>query len=515
MPCLISYRSCSCSCGALLFAASIVFSWSLTLQLLAPASRAGGKPVYHPFATTARLHDEHELPTPLPQRPPLPPAAEPLCSAWLRSFERAPPKRSGRLLVLGIISAPNNAARRLWIRHVTSPFAAPHKIEVRFVIGARGLSTARCMLTRRESAEHRDLQMLDAHDDDAWARASHGIGVSCIDKTFQWFTHALYHYPGALFLGKADDDQYLSVPNLAAILWAIDTSLDAEESDVYAGWVQYASYRTSDFKMCGWNPSAHAAIRLAETSCDPVSQKSHSQATRGAQDQEDPTGPFPFVVGALEIFSAGLARKTFGSIAVQKFLHRARDVAEGGAASHLARWINNHEDPTVGYVVQDAAMRQGFNVTLVALNGFRFESPIVVDATDEVHLARLPALVAVHRAIQNEPELALMATMWLDGFGNRTLSKEQADMRHLADVNWRVAPLLAELLRDLRNRTQRQVTRLAMGQYRLVCREPSAIRARADAGGNTRHDGDSITWTEAPIITTLPCCKRWRVCWLM
>ena len=95
------------------------------------------------------------------------------------------------------------------------------------------------MLTRRESAEHRDLQMLDAHDDDAWARRA-GIGVSCIDKTFQWYITP--------FLGKADT---------ASVLWAID------EHELRVRGLGATGRQTQDVRQ---------RPRLAETSCGPVSQ---------------------------------------------------------------------------------------------------------------------------------------------------------------------------------------------------------------------------------------------------
>ena len=50
----------------------------------------------------------------------------------------------------------------------------------------------------------------------------------------------------------------------------------------------------------------------------------------------------------------------------------------GSNPNSLRRWMNYHEDPTVGYVVQAAARRLRLNVTLVALNGFRYESAAVV-----------------------------------------------------------------------------------------------------------------------------------------
>lgn len=201
-----------------------------------------------------------------------------------------------------------------------------------------------------------------------------------------WFSHALRRYPHALYLAKGDDDAYYHVPNLSALLWTLRAQLGRDDSaSVYGGWVQYASYRESDFKMCGWSPSVRDAVRFAHgnapsgraaigraaafTCPRPISGSAGGSTVGHAAE-----GPFPFVAGALELFSHHLARQVFNSSTAVEFVQRARRAAAGGSAPHESRWMNYHEDPTVGYVVQAAARRLRINVTLFALNGFRYES---------------------------------------------------------------------------------------------------------------------------------------------
>ena len=83
MPCLISYRRCS--------------STLFVGRLLASASRLQ-VPVYHPFTNHC-----DQLPTPLPS-----PAV-----VFLLEASRAPPKRSGRLLVLSSVNGETFVERHL------------------------------------------------------------------------------------------------------------------------------------------------------------------------------------------------------------------------------------------------------------------------------------------------------------------------------------------------------------------------------------------------------------------
>ena len=548
-----------------------------------PGPRGDGERAAHRYDVAPPAYD---VAPPAPrqlQRAPLPnAAADDEQGTTCLSRQVQPDTATGReqLLVLGLISAPSNDARRAWVRRATSPFAASHSVVIRFVLGARGLSASRCALVSREAAHHGDLDLLDALDDEAWwtAKGSRGRGVGCIDKTFRWLSHALRRYPHARFLGKGDDDEFINVPNLAALLGAMEAApLPARHVgslSMYAGWVQYSSYSPANFKMCGWSPSARAAVRLASSpSCRkgaPARMAAGSASGGHSAVARAIPGPFPFVAGALELFSSDLARQVFASPATQEFVARARGVAAGGAAAPEVRWMNNHEDPTVGYVVQEAAKQQRLNVTLVALNGFGFESPLVVDATDtrlEIG-ARLPALVAVHRVLQDAEELAQLEARGrgleareargrgleargreargregrgaleqkegLEGLANRrhenrahkpphdddddddyqhspsrSEAQDAEDVRRLVAINRRLAPQLAVVLKTseeaARRRQNQSVAPVRNHQYMLACQTPSTALI----------DRHRMVWREVAHIRTLPCCAEWTVCWLL
>ena len=214
-----------------------------------------------------------------------------------------------RLLALGIVSAPSNAARRSWIRqtvlsqsvphapaktpsrstpsrsspsHSTSsystssrsaPLSAPPPLGLVadgtlsraapfaawFVLGTLGLGSSLCDALISESRDQGDVLLVDAHDNDAV------IAVGCVDKTFAWYSRALSLHPRARWIGKTDDDCYLHLPNLKSMLHHLLEL--GSRAHMYAGWTQYASFLPETNQMCGWAPTAKDALAAQRREC--------------------------------------------------------------------------------------------------------------------------------------------------------------------------------------------------------------------------------------------------------
>jgi len=242
--------------------------------------------------------------------------------------------RASRLLVLGIISNPRTPHTREWIRRTYLSTAPPTEVAlVRFVMGQRGLSGVDQRKLKKEHVTHGDLEYIDASD-----FADRGGIFSCIDKLFAWFPHAVHAYPGAAFYAKADDDSYVDVSRLGALLRPL-TSL----RNAYLGYVQYDSFITAEWKHCGWAAGPVGAAHAYAHGCP------HGGAA---------FGPFPFVVGALTAMGADLAMWMRSSAFVRQL------VADGRSSqSNTRHWDCGYSDVTLGYAL--AASNQ--SVSLVSV----------------------------------------------------------------------------------------------------------------------------------------------------
>ena len=135
------------------------------------------------------------------------------------------------LLALGVVSAPQHAWRREWLRRSIKQFseAGPRGLLVRFVLGSRGHQL--CDELAAESRTHSDMAMVDAHDNRA---------VGCVAKAFAWYELALRAFPAASFIAKTDDDSFNVWPNLQTVLLRL--SREPSAAHAYGGWIQYTSW---------------------------------------------------------------------------------------------------------------------------------------------------------------------------------------------------------------------------------------------------------------------------------
>ena len=228
-----------------------------------------------------------------------------------------------RLLVLGIISNPRTPHIRDWIRRTyLSTVPSSDTALVRFVMGRRGLKTMEQSL-QAEHAAHRDLEFIDASD-----FGERGGIFSCIDKLFAWFPHAVHAFPGARFYAKADDDSYVDVGGLLALLRPL-----APLRNAYVGYVQYDSFLPRAWKHCGWahNPTGAA----------------HAHVHGCPRDQKKSMGPVPFVVGAMTAMGADLA----GWMRSSASLHALVAAGRASQASPKAHWDCGYSDVTLGYAL--------------------------------------------------------------------------------------------------------------------------------------------------------------------
>ena len=284
------------------------------------------------------------------------------------------------------------------------------RISVTFIFGTRGLDREGCASLQREVRAHGDTMMLDAVDDGHWQKSKHGTGVGSIDKTLAWYMHAA-RTSRALFVGKADDDTFVHLTNVAEALRDLHHRLGTG-CLVLAGWVQYSSFASERFQMCGWATGVAGAVTARDRQCTrrrwgdsvparPTSDdgRSCSTAAEGSVTEGRTrcvAGPFPFVAGALEIVSIQLARAAFTSSWTARFVRRARGAAAGGLAPTTARWLNSDEDPVIGYVLQAVARQRSLPVRVVAYNGAGIALPLIADMPDSTP-ARHSSMLAIHR----------------------------------------------------------------------------------------------------------------------
>ena len=113
--------------------------------------------------------------------------------------------------------------------NVNTPLAA---VVVRFVVRTAGAPTAVAALLREENAEHADL--LPVHV--AWNETRMRGPVLSLGA---WLRHATAAYPDAAFVAKVDDDVYLHLPDVEAMLRAVASTAGIDAEHAYMGPITY------------------------------------------------------------------------------------------------------------------------------------------------------------------------------------------------------------------------------------------------------------------------------------
>ena len=303
------------------------------------------------------------------------------------------------LLAIGVMSAPQHAHRRHWLRDASRRFRQQQVLQ-RFVLGRVVMPEAPAAQPASIRLNHSiETEVQQYGDIIRLSGIAESARTSCIEKSFAWWSLALDAFPHASFVAKTDDDALNIYPQLVRLLTAAPFVSGAREPLIYAGWSQYSSFIPDYNVACGWAFGPRVAIENTERGncktcishpfCYDKKLRGWSRAPLSASIR----GPFIFAVGALQIMSASLIRRVFSSPFTRTFADRARhpcppgvqEWAEPerpgkhqiwGAGCQDKRssqrlwwhpWKCKAEDATVGYVVAEAALNQSLHIMYVDL----------------------------------------------------------------------------------------------------------------------------------------------------
>ena len=221
------------------------------------------------------------------------------------------------LAVIGVLSVDNrwglrNAARKSWLGN-----AAAVDMEVRFILRGIGIGKQ----TIAEAEAQRDILFVHANSNATWP----------LQSMLRWFSCALASWPRANLIGKADDDIWASLPDIASSLRRSQAELVAAAASggMYWGMMEDAS----------WNTTSHLPHSFGGVRSAPCR---HASLATGSVH-----GPFVFAKGPLYFLSAAL---------VSRFLADASLMADGHAAAAVAPSATSHrrkpwEDVFTGYAL--------------------------------------------------------------------------------------------------------------------------------------------------------------------
>ena len=269
---------------------------------------------------------------------------------------------AGVTVLIGIHTSPGaGLPRRTAIRETWMKWDM-FKTLTCFLIGSVGLDRQKRESVESEAALHGDIKMLPATD---------GCVLS-IPKCYAWWrAAAAYLQPsGSIqFVGKADDDVFINMPNFHQALSGL-SCLPHVSFGAHAA----AGYRPTDFRKCGWSWGGRRAWN------------SYGCRKHGAYPA------FPFALGQLQVLSADLVRRLAESPEVQSFVSRA------DAQIDLRKW-DKAEDIAFGFLLSRLQADQGLDIHFVSVLGrarnlgCRKNGGLYVNPTNEsiaVHFVKKP-----------------------------------------------------------------------------------------------------------------------------
>ena len=168
-----------------------------------------------------------------------------LAPGWLqRQYYSSALRSTGLLAALGVVSydanirtVMRNATRHSWLSSAPTFGLAAH-----FVL--RGLHIPESSLVWGESKAHGDLLLLNAS-----THMNRQVGP--LVSLFMWYECATVQYPEVPFVGKLDDDAWLQVPGMAAILSAATHWADRKWA-AYIGRLECYSWHVVDEGPMMW-----------------------------------------------------------------------------------------------------------------------------------------------------------------------------------------------------------------------------------------------------------------------
>jgi hypothetical protein len=271
------------------------------------------------------------------------------------------------LAVLGVLSTASRtawreAARATWFPR-SAVNASGNTILCRFVLRADGTTNA----IRAEAARLGDILLLRGGQENAtW-----GPLVSLL----LWYEYASSAWPQAGFVGKADDDIWASLPDVAlSLAAALELRSKQNASELYWGVMEGAT----------WNASAHRPGRfppqvLEPPRCKHAHRFGEPHYAAGAMRDSDvrptvlvrgggsggghrssstmPHGPFPFAKGPMYFVSAGAIMRVLGDrslIALAQQTIRTRPDSHTSVGSCLSCARKPWEDIWTGFALSAA-----------------------------------------------------------------------------------------------------------------------------------------------------------------
>ena len=315
-------------------------------------------------------------------------------------------------IVIGVLSS-THALRRSLLRRAAQGQAS---VAQRFLLG--------CPLsqeTAREAQETGDVMALPVKD------SCRATSAAIVEKSFQWWTLAPTLFPRAAYIAKSDDDTFIHVSNLVALLRA--PVLPMRQSLVYGGWAQFSSFIPELNTHCGWSMGPEAALEHA-TSASP-SPRGRPAWSKCHVPNTSLEGPYVYAAGAFELFSAALARLTFRSESTRALVARnavkphmtAEGYADGASEAESSnepatrvrhprwsRWDCTREDNFVGLAVLLATRAANASADFWSL------APLVRDVEDS-NLRQLEreaafkstSFIAIHHVEADEGSLQAAA----------------------------------------------------------------------------------------------------------
>ena len=297
---------------------------------------------------------------------------------------------------LGVITAPNNQNRRVWMRQKMRVSEAECRgVRVYFVLGSRNhLTQEQKIALLYEQKIHGDILFVPARD-----YLPHAVA----EKSLAWWDYASKHIPSKWY-GKTDDDSLGSLSRLEEDIRVME---GMGRSHYYYGvmtWRAWIPYHTEPDGVCGSRgDDGPVPGGPSKTLSNIMNERKTTCQTA--------LGPYPFADGSLQIISNDL---------VQAFVRS--DLAQNYSKSHLNKvdppfWT--HEDAGVGYLIYHSTIIQDLPLTYVALQGWYHNkfwinwSPI-----------NNPELPNTHTVNTHKVVTPMMANIVLDAYLNTTFATD-------------------------------------------------------------------------------------------
>lgn len=254
------------------------------------------------------------------------------------------------VLAIGIITAPANFDRRVWIRQkLRVSEAACRGIRVLFVLGSRNHASRKVKLAVRfEQRVHGDIIYVPARD---W------IPHAVAEKSLAWWEYASANLH-AEWYAKTDDDSLAHLPRLEADLRQMR---QMRRSHYYYGvmtWRSWTPLHTEPDGGCGARGDDGPSLNGPSETLKKLMRERAPGGSCAAS-----LGPYPFADGSLQVLSADLMHAFVDSPLAKNFSqsHRSKEEAPF--------WT--HEDAGVGYLIFHNALLQSLPLTYVVLSAWK------------------------------------------------------------------------------------------------------------------------------------------------